>query len=339
MPDSPISAPCFSIKGFLQAFLDLYSKKVECLEFLDIRSERGILPKLAERLLYCVKDFRFVQLRQLQFSRGCIATANLMDGIITDGSSSRQYSPQCVSLLSPAVTITTSKKRSYSVGCGRNDHSKGSPHFKFSPYFDKGGGKYSTSSTFAKLKKDRPTYTELTVPRNTLKKPLTLLTSASTSSSASQTREVFEKREGELNDSVISDDSEVLPIDSIPNYKYFHLSVVSDMAHQNICQKKVQTLLDTGSLAGNFILRQVHVDLYVDSDIVTESSPITVCGGLDNASFSLTYLIHLRLSYFCSMVNKYESFEIKALILDNSNVQLIIGLMSIRQLNLFQWFP
>ena len=257
-------------------------------------------------ILDCVEAFRFVWLQQLKLCREHIATANLMGGTFTYGPSSSQYSPQSVSLPSPAATSTTSNKRSHSaiaetstlecVGCGRNGHSKDSCHFKSSPYFKKGGGKYSRSSAFSQLKKDRPTHTELIVPRGSLKKPLIPAATTSSSSSAAQNKEGFQKRKGELNASVISNDSEVLPIDSIPDYSYFYLSLLSDKAQQeHPPRNKIQTLLDTGSLAGNFILRQLLVDLSLDSHIVTDSCPITVCSGLDNACYPLTFSIHLRL--------------------------------------------
>ena len=60
---------------------------------------RGILTKnIGEKapILDRVEVFRFTWLQQLKLCREHIATANLMGGICTYGSSSRQYSPQSV---------------------------------------------------------------------------------------------------------------------------------------------------------------------------------------------------------------------------------------------------
>ena len=51
---------------------------------------------------------------------------------------------------------------------------------------------------------------------------------------------------------------------------------------------------------------------------------------------SLNSTIMLKLSYFCTVQDKYASIIIQASILD---FQLIIGLQSIRELNLFRVFP
>ena len=120
---------------------------------MDGWTYRGIITKNIggqASILDCVEAFRFVWLQQLRLCREHIATANLIGGTFTYGHSSRQYSPQSVSLLSPAITSTTSKKRSHSaiaetstlecVGCGHNGHSKDSCHFKSSPYLNKGNG-------------------------------------------------------------------------------------------------------------------------------------------------------------------------------------------------------
>ena len=40
--------------------------------------------------------------------------------------------------------------------------------------------------------------------------------------------------------------------------------------------------MDTGALAGNFVLRQVIVDLCLTTDVITSLVPVTVCSGLDN---------------------------------------------------------
>jgi hypothetical protein len=101
----------------------------------------------------------------------------------------------------------------------------------------------------------------------------------------------------------------------------------------------IETLLDTGSLAGNFVSRQVVNDLNLQADIITETCTSTECSGLDNQCYDLTPTIPLKLSYFCSIINNYASFEIQAFIIDKSPLKSIIGLQSIRKHNLFHIFP
>ena len=87
------------------------------------------------------------------------------------------------------------------------------------------------------------------------------------------------------------------------------------------------------------MLRQVVNDLNLQADVITKTCTSTVCSGLDNKCYDLTSTILLKLSYFCSIINKYASFNIQAFIVDNSPLKLIIGLQSIRKLNLFHIFP
>ena len=104
-------------------------------------------------------------------------------------------------------------------------------------------------------------------------------------------------------------------------------------------KKVVSTLLDTGSLAGNFVDYKILVDNHLDHHIVYSTSSSTVCSGLDNSCYELNKSITLTLSYFCTHLNKFASFNIDAFILMNSPLKLIIGLPSIRKLNLFTLFP
>ena len=91
--------------------------------------------------------------------------------------------------------------------------------------------------------------------------------------------------------------------------------------------------------AGNFVLRQVVVDLCLTSDVITSLVPVTVCSGLDNHCIDIYGSITLKLSYFCSILNNYASFEIQALILENSQLKVIVGVHTIRAFNLFHLLP
>ena len=123
-----------------------------------------------------------------------------------------------------------------------------------------------------------------------------------------------------------------------PDFKKFYVSRVSDQTTPRE-SNLIETLLDTGSLAGNFVLRQVVNDLNLQADIITKTCTSTVCSALDNRCYDLTTTIPLKISYFCSIINNYASFKIQVFIIDNSPLKLIIGLQSIRKLNLFHLFP
>lgn len=117
--------------------------------------------------------------------------------------------------------------------------------------------------------------------------------------------------------SVIVSDSAVVPLKPTPepDFKKFYVSRVSDQTTPRE-SNLIETLLDTGSLAGNFVLRQVVNDLNLQADIITKTCTSTVCSGLDNQCYDLTSTILLKLSYFCSIINNYASFEVQAFIVE-----------------------
>ena len=101
-----------------------------------------------------------------------------MGGTFVYNTSSKQYTPQSSSF-HPVTKNISSKKRVHSeisethtlecTGCGRTNHLVTTCHFASSPYLNKGGGKYSVSAAYTKLKKERPTWTKLFLPRGSTK--------------------------------------------------------------------------------------------------------------------------------------------------------------------------
>ena len=90
-----------------------------------------------------------------------------------------------------------------------------------------------------------------------------------------------QKRQSKLLASLVCSECTMTPSDPVSHFVSFYVSRVSD---QNIFKprNKVEVLMDTGALAGNFVLRQVVVDLCLTSDVITSLAPFTVCSGLDN---------------------------------------------------------
>ena len=147
-----------------------------------------------------------------------------------------------------------------------------------------------------------------------------------------------QKRQSKLLASLVCSECTLTPPDPVSHFVSFYVSRVLD---QNIVQQrnKVEVLMDTGALAGNFVLRHVVVDLCLTSDVITSLVPVTVCSGLDNHCIDIYDSITLKLSYFCSILNNYASFGIQALILENSQLKVIVGVHTIRAFNLFHLLP
>lgn len=101
---------------------------------------------------------------------------------------------------------------------------------------------------------------------------------------------------------------------------------------------KVNALLDTGSLAGDFISQQLVDRLSVSSDIIS-SSVKSVCSGLNNNCIDLSKTINVSVLFLNEITNKINSFSINAFILQNSPLDLIVGITTIKRLNLFSALP
>ena len=96
---------------------------------------------------------------------------------------------------------------------------------------------------------------------------------------------------------------------------------------------KLSALLETGSLAGNF-LSQILVDRH-KYFFNTVSDPNTVCSGLNNTCIILNRTVTLNV-YFSSELNKeIISFTCNAFILEDTPLDFIVGLATIKELNLF----
>ena len=100
---------------------------------------------------------------------------------------------------------------------------------------------------------------------------------------------------------------------------------------------EVDALLDTGSLAGDFIAEDVVVR-YNLKPVLSDTS-YTVCSGLDNRCLKSNTILLLRVTFFDESSNRYDTFDIKAHILKATPVDLIIGRDSIKKFNLFSKVP
>ena len=99
----------------------------------------------------------------------------------------------------------------------------------------------------------------------------------------------------------------------------------------------MDALLDTGSLAGDFIAEDIVVR-YNLKPVLSDTS-YTVCSGLDDCCLKSNTKLLLRVTFFDESSNRYDNFDIKAHILKATPVDLIIGRDSIKKFNLFSKVP
>ena len=100
----------------------------------------------------------------------------------------------------------------------------------------------------------------------------------------------------------------------------------------------MDALLDTGCLAGDFVARRI-VDRFNIRPIIHSTAKLSVCSGLDNTCYDISDSVIVSVNYFNERVNKINTFTIKAIILDTSPVDLIIGRATIKKLSLVHEVP
>ena len=99
----------------------------------------------------------------------------------------------------------------------------------------------------------------------------------------------------------------------------------------------MNALLDTGSLAGDYVSRRV-VDKISLQPVISETS-YTVCSGLDNQCYEVNTILLLCVSFFNEIKNKYDTFETEAIILRETPFDFIIGRETIKRYNPFDRIP
>ena len=115
------------------------------------------------------------------------------------------------------------------------------------------------------------------------------------------------------------------------------MSVTLHVQERTSARMVVDALLDTGSLAGDFIAEDVVVR-YNLKPVLSDTS-YTVCSGLDNRCLKSNTILLLRVTFFDESSNRYDTFDIRVHILKATPVNLIIGGDSIKKFNLFSKDP
>ena len=115
------------------------------------------------------------------------------------------------------------------------------------------------------------------------------------------------------------------------------MSVTLHVQERTSARMVVDALLDTGSLAGDFIAEDVVVR-YNLKPVLSDTS-YTVCSGLDNPCLKSNTILLLRVTFFDESSNRYDTFDIRVHILKATPVTLIIGGDSIKKFNFFSKDP
>ena len=97
-------------------------------------------------------------------------------------------------------------------------------------------------------------------------------------------------------------------------------------------------MLDSGSLAGNFIAKRVISQLKLDCNVVSNKSR-TVCSGLDSKCYDISNTLALYVFYFNELSKYVAYFKINAIILESSPIDLSIGRKTIKKFDLINQVP
>ena len=100
----------------------------------------------------------------------------------------------------------------------------------------------------------------------------------------------------------------------------------------------LDALLDTGCLTGDFVARRV-VDRFNIKPVINSAAKLFVCSGLDNTCYDISKSVIISVNYLNEHLNKISTFEIKAVILETSPLDLIIGRATIKKLSLVHDVP
>ena len=73
----------------------------------------------------------------------------------------------------------------------------------------------------------------------------------------------------------------------------------------------MDTLLDTGCLAGDFVARRI-VDRFNIRPVINSAAKLSVCSGLDNTCYDISKSVIISVNYINERLNNISTFEIKA---------------------------
>ena len=112
---------------------------------------------------------------------------------------------------------------------------------------------------------------------------------------------------------------------------------LSSLPKETSVKARVKALLDTGSLAGDFISEKTVKKF--DFIPTQTNSKLKVCSGLDNTCYNVNTKIDLRVTFHNELLNNNDTFDISAVILKETPVDIIIGRDTIKKYKLFEKIP
>ena len=83
----------------------------------------------------------------------------------------------------------------------------------------------------------------------------------------------------------------------------FLTATVSYVSQPSQPRNEVQMLIDTGSLAGNFVALRVIKNFHLQELIIFDKT-LTVCSALDGKCYNISKSINLKMTYFSERLNK-----------------------------------
>ena len=101
---------------------------------------------------------------------------------------------------------------------------------------------------------------------------------------------------------------------------------------------EVEALLNSGSLAGEFIAKRVVSQLKLEHDIVTNKSR-TVGSDLGRKCYDISNILALYVFSFNELLQNVACSKINAIILESSPIDLLIGRKTIKKFDLFNQVP
>ena len=225
----------------------------------------------------------------------------------------------------------TPKVKNDCTGCGRiGGHMLKDCYFKESPYYNAAPNSYKESAAHTKLVAEYG-------PQDFIpgKKNMEILQSKkrSSSSSSSSSTSSNKKHKGKILSFVIPSHS------ANTDYLIVMISPLSDQQELHSQRRhEVPALLDTGSLAGDFIAERI-IKKFNLAPFIVSTKKKTVCSGLDNKCYDISNSIPLRIFYFNEILNKQATFDTNAIVLKSTPVDLLIGRQSIKRFQLFDNIP
>ena len=222
----------------------------------------------------------------------------------------------------------TSIAKTSCTGCGRDYHSVVNCRFKKSPFFNPLAVTFKGSEAHKALLLKYPNASVIPFSESLQDKQSSL----STSSLSEQSRHM---KSGKLPDitSLLN-----TICDQNPENNFINVSVAAISQENPTIKSNVKALLDTGSLAGDFIANRVIKAFKLDRFVKTQKSKY-VCSGLDNKCYNISSTITLQVEYYSENLNKLVAIKINPQILDFSPIDLVIGRNSIRKYSIFSDLP